>query len=42
MSQQMDDTEIDYVKQEKDKILYKELGEKLAKIEQEHDWTVVA
>lgn len=33
----MDDTEIDYIKQEKDKILYKELGEKLEQIDREHD-----
>jgi hypothetical protein len=33
----MDDTEIDYVKQEKDKILYKELGEKLERLDGDHD-----
>lgn len=37
MTNRMDDTEIDYVKQEKDKILYKELGEILEKINQEYD-----
>lgn len=37
MTGRMDDTEIDYIKQEKDKILYKELGEKLEQIDREHD-----
>lgn len=37
MTSRMDDTEIDYIKQEKDKILYKELGEKLEQIDREHD-----
>jgi len=37
MTKQMDDTEIEYIKQEKDKILYKELGEKLEELEREHD-----
>ena len=33
----MEDIEIDYVKQEKDKVLYKELGEKLEELDREHD-----
>ena len=37
MTEPMDDKEIDYVKQEKDKIIYKELGEKLEEIDREHD-----
>ena len=37
MTNRIDDTEIDYVKQEKDKILYRELGEKLEEIDREHD-----
>ncbi|EIF51406.1 hypothetical protein [Sulfurovum sp. AR] len=37
MTNWMDDAEIDYVKQEKDKILYKELGEKLEDLDREHD-----
>ena len=37
MTNRMDDTELDYLKQEKDKILYKELEEKLEKIDRDHD-----
>ncbi|UPT76704.1 hypothetical protein MN086_06515 [Sulfurovum sp. XGS-02] len=37
MTNRMDDAEIDYIKQEKDKILYKELGEKLEEMDREHD-----
>jgi hypothetical protein len=37
MTNRIDDTEINYVKQEKDKILYRELGEKLEELDREHD-----
>lgn len=37
MTNIMDDTEINYVNHEKDKILYKELEEKLEKIDRDHD-----
>ena len=37
MTDRMEDIEIDYVKQEKDKVLYKELGEKLEELDREHD-----
>ncbi|GIU00346.1 hypothetical protein TSL6_08520 [Sulfurovum sp. TSL6] len=37
MTNRMDDTEIDYLNQEKDKILYKELEEKLEKVDRDHD-----
>lgn len=37
MTNRMDEAETDYIKQEKDKILYKELGEKLEEIDKQHD-----
>lgn len=37
MTNRMNESEIDYINQEEDKILYKELEEKLEKIESEHD-----
>ncbi len=37
MTNRMNDSEIDYANQEEDKILYKELEEKLEKIDKQHD-----